>query len=124
MTGGFAGRRCAGVSAGVSSGQTSPRSSDISTNSNARIFFTAFGASMAAGLYGPGAWRCLRGSVDGLPDFGSCTAAAASRSRPDVPGGGPPVGVNVGSGGRLAGSGWSPSASLTLPVESKGGLSV
>jgi hypothetical protein len=56
-TGGFDVRR-AGVAASVveSSGQMSPRSSAISTNSNARIFFTTLGGREAAGLYGPWLW--------------------------------------------------------------------
>ena len=69
MTGGLPVRReVLGVSAGVgSSGQTSALSSDISTNSSAKIFRTTFGGSAAAGLKGPGACSCAAASVARRP---------------------------------------------------------
>ena len=87
-----------------SSGQMSPRSSDISTNSSDSIFFTVLGGREEAGLYGPELCRDPWGSLFGIP-FGCCSEPSApSASRPGDSNG-PPVGVNVSSGGRLAGSG-------------------
>ena len=134
ITGGLPGRR--GVLPGAgSSGHTSARSSDISTNSNARIRFTTFGGRAAAGLYGPGvcSWAaptagcgpcdsdCVEFGVACVPcGPGWESAAVARTSRPDID---PPAGVNVGSMGSWVGSGIVPTLDPLGPATGILGLS-
>ena len=119
FTGGLAERREVpkGSLPAVSSDHMSPLSSDISTNSNAKIFLTILGGSEAAGLYGPAVCRASDTSGGGSispglspwvpPDRCWRSAAAARMSRPDA---NPVPGVNAGRGGRSAGFGSAPSS--------------
>ena len=74
--GGAQPRTCGGVSSSVNS--------DISTNSNSRIFFTTFRGRDAAGFKGPGVdMSTVAVGSNGLPVDVEADAAAASRSRPE-----------------------------------------
>ena len=111
-------RVCIVASLGViSSVQISLRSSDISTKSRARIFFTVFGGREAAGLYGPAVWRAsssvavslglLKPAVSVL-----AVAAVARRLRPEGGAEEPAVGVNVGRTGSSPKGGMIPNVVL------------
>ncbi len=82
----------------VGSGAASMVTSAISTNSRSRIFFATLGASVAAGLNGPGLLRPMSplcwSTVGPSPVAEGADAAAASSSRPVWE---PADGVNVGS---------------------------
>ena len=108
----------------ASSGQMSARSSDISTNSSAKMRFTTLGGRAAAGLYGPAACR-LTDTACGIASAcwflwvaASPAAAAASRSSPDAT---PVAGTNVGSAGSSAGFGNVPSGWVRGPAWGGGG---
>ena len=119
--------RCGAVWGSVaveSSDQISPLSSDISTNSRARILFTTFGGWLAAGLYGPAAWSAAEtgGAGSLYPDLPSCCSlAAAAAAMTPRPADDPSAGSNERSGGRLEGSGTVPRPAPEPPAAGGGG---